>query len=410
MSIDDYSIKLVIILTIGFGLSSLLGYCTFKLKLSPILGYLLAGYIVGPYSPGIVVDVKMSEQLAEIGVILMMFGVGLHFKWQDLVNVRRIAVPGAIIQMAIATCATMWAVYQIGWSIESGLIIGLAIGVASTIVMLRVFLDNQLIDTQEGHISIGWLIVEDLLTVMVLILLPVIGNFFQEGEYSFPVIAEKLGMVLLKITILFGVMFTLGQRLVTKLLQFISETQSHELFTLTILAITFIIATGSALIFGTSFALGAFIAGMVIGRTDVRRQAAVNSLPMRDAFVVLFFLSVGMLFNPHAIYEHLNLFLCVLGVILILKPITTFVIVKVLGYPVLVAFAVALAMAQIGEFSFILAEEALNLKILPDDGFDIIVACALFSIALNPLLFRFLSTFYDEKSKESAFPEPDHIE
>lgn len=397
MSFDDLSIKLVIILTVGFGLSSILGYLTFKMKLSPILGYLLAGYIVGPYSPGIVVDVKMSEQLAEIGVILMMFGVGLHFQWQDLVNVRRIAVPGAIIQMVIATAVSTWLIHLIGWSIESGLIIGLAIGVASTIVMLRVFLDNDLVETLQGHISIGWLIVEDILTVIVLILLPVIGSFFADGDYSIAVIGEKLFFILMKIIVLFGLMFTLGQKLVTMLLHFISDTKSQELFTLTILALTFLIATGSAIIFGTSFALGAFLAGMVIGRTDVRNQASENSLPMRDAFVVLFFLSVGMLFNPTAIMNNWSLFLSVLGVILIVKPLATFIIVKVLRYPFIVALTVALAMAQIGEFSFILAEEALALKILPDDGFDIIVACALFSIALNPLLFRLLSYYHGDE-------------
>lgn len=398
MTFDDYSVKLVLILTIGFGLSSILGYLTFKMKLSPILGYLIAGYIIGPFSPGIVVDIKVTEQLAEIGVILMMFGVGLHFKWEDLVGVRRIAVPGAIIQMLVAVMMSIWAIHAIGGSLQTGLIIGLAVGVASTIVMLRVFLDNDQLQTTQGHISIGWLIVEDILTVMVLILMPVIASFFSDADYSISSISEALFIVILKITVLFGIVFTLGQKIVSKLLEFISNTESKELFTITILAMTFFIATGSSLLFGTSFALGAFLAGMVIGKTNVGHQASENSLPMRDAFVVLFFLSVGMLFNPEPILNNWAFFLSTLGIILLVKPLATILIVKLWKYPTQVALGVGLAVAQIGEFSFILAEEALKLHMLPEEGFDIIVACALVSIALNPPLFRALTVYYEKKA------------
>jgi CPA2 family monovalent cation:H+ antiporter-2 len=389
--LEDYSVKLVLVLTIGFGLSSVLGYLTFKMGLSPILGYLFAGYIIGPFSPGIVVDIKVTEQLAEIGVILMMFGVGLYFKWQDLLSVRKIAIPGAILQMLIAIGATAVSISLLGWPFYTGLIIGMALGVSSTIVMLRVFVDNKMLETTQGHIAIGWTIVEDLLTVVVLILMSVLAEFIDRGVYSIPVIVETLIIVAFKMIILFALVFTLGQRIVSKLLAFISETQSQELFTIAILALTFMIATGSSFIFGTSFALGAFLAGMVIGRTKVRQEAAINSLPMRDAFVVLFFLSIGMLFNPVPIIEYWPQFLCVLAVILLVKPLATFTIVKLWKYPTEIALGAALALAQIGEFSFILAEEALNLRLLPDPAFDIIVAAAFVSIALNPPIFRLYS-------------------
>ena len=390
---EDYNVKLVLILTIGFGLSSVLGYLTHRMKLSPILGYLIAGYIIGPFSPGIVVDIKVTEQLAEIGVILMMFGVGIHFKWEDLVGVRKIAVPGAIIQMLAAMVVSAIIIYLLGGTLQSGVIVGLAVGVASTIVMLRVFLDNDQLHTTQGHISIGWLIVEDVLTVMVLILLPILAGFFSNADYSFGSVSEALLTVVFKVSLLFILIFTLGQKIVSKLLEFISNTESNELFTITILAMTFFIATASSVFFGTSFALGAFLAGMVIGRTSVGHQASENSLPMRDAFVVLFFLSVGMLFNPEPILNNWGFFLGILGVILLVKPLVTFAIVKLWNYPTHVAVGVGLAVAQIGEFSFILAEEALKLHMLPEEGFDIIVACALVSIALNPPLFRLYSEF-----------------
>lgn len=392
---EDYNVKLVLILTIGFGLSSVLGYLTYRMKLSPILGYLIAGYIIGPFSPGIVVDIKVTEQLAEIGVILMMFGVGLHFKWEDLVGVRKIAVPGAIIQMLAAIVISAGIVYFLGRSLESGVIVGLAVGVASTIVMLRVFLDNNQLQTTQGHISVGWLIVEDVLTVMVLILLPIIAGFFSNADYSMGSVTEALLTVVFKVSLLFVLIFTLGQKIVSKLLEFISNTESNELFTITILALTFLIATGSSVLFGTSFALGAFLAGMVIGRTSVGHQASENSLPMRDAFVVLFFLSVGMLFNPEPIFNNWAFFVGILGVILLVKPLVTFAIVKLWNYPTQVAVGVGLAVAQIGEFSFILAEEALKLHMIPDEGFDIIVACALISIAINPPIFRLYSNYID---------------
>lgn len=385
---ESHNLKIVLILTVGFTLASVFGYLTQRCKLSALLGYLIAGYVIGPYSPGFVADQELSEQLAEIGVILMMFGVGMHFKWQDLVNVKNIAIPGAIGQTTIAAAAGTFLIYHLGWPLESGIIIGLSIGVASTVVLIRVLSDNNILHTPQGHIAVGWLVVEDIMTVVVLLLLPLLAFVKTGADISLYAIAGNVAFILFKFAMLIALMFTLGRRFVKFVLFQIARTRSHELFTLTILALTFGIATGSALLFGTSIALGAFIAGMVIGQTDVRHQASANALPLKDVFVVIFFLSVGMIFNPQAIANNFSAFICILGIILIIKPLTAFIIVWALRYPMKTAITVSIALAQIGEFSFILCEEAIRLKLLPDDGYDIIVACAITSIALNPLLFK----------------------
>ncbi len=385
---ETYNLKIVYILTVGFTLASILGYLSQRVKLSPILGYLLAGYAIGPFFPGFVADLVVSEQLAEIGVILMMFGVGLHFKWQDLVNVKSVAIPGAVGQTLIASTTAAILIHGIGWSWEAGVIIGLSIGVASTVVLVRVLSDQNLLDTPQGHIAVGWLIVEDVLTVIALILLPTIVDFLKGSYVSMQDILLSVVMIMVKFVILAAVMFTLGRKIVTYILVRIARTRSNELFTLTVLALTFVIATGSAFLFGASIALGAFIAGMVIGQTDVRHQASVHASSMKDAFVVIFFLSVGMLFNPMAIVENFALFASVLFVILIIKPLAALLIVLLLRYSWETGLTIALALAQIGEFSFILAEEAIKFDVLPDEGFDIIVACALVSISINPLLFK----------------------
>ncbi len=387
----NLNLNIVIILTIGFTLASLLGYLTQQIKLSPILGYLLAGYVIGPYFPGYVANLQLAEQLAEVGVMLMMFGVGLHFKWQDLVNVKNIAIPGAIIQTLVATAAATLFVHYMWGGWEAGVLIGLAIGVASTVVLVRVLADHNLLETLQGYIAVGWLIVEDILTVAVLILLPTIVALLTGATISMQEILTSMALVVVKFIVLAAIMFTLGHKFVSYALFKIARTRSPELFTLTVLALTFLIATGSAVVFGTSIALGAFIAGMVIGQTDVRHQASAYASPMKDAFVVIFFLSVGMLFNPMAIIEHFPLFLGILIIILVVKPLTAFLIVVLMRYPVSVALSVALALAQIGEFSFILAEEAAKFHIFPDEAYDIIVACALISIAVNPLFFKILN-------------------
>jgi len=389
----SYQLKIVLILTFGFSLASLFGYIAQRLKLSPILGFLLGGYLIGPFSPGFVANLELSEQLAEIGVILMLFGVGIHFKWQDLMKVKTIAIPGAILQTFFATVTGTYAVYQLGWPLESGIIIGIAIGVASTVVLVRILNDHQLLDTQEGHIAVGWLVVEDIMTVAVLILLPTFHKALYQGSISLFTILTSIGWVLLQFILLVLFMFTIGRRFVIFVLINVARLRSQELFTLTILALIFVIATSSALIFGTSIALGAFIAGMIIGQTVLRHQASANALPMKDAFAVIFFLTIGMLFNPQAIVENWVLFLIMLSIILIVKPLVAFILIKCYNYSNKIALTVAFALAQIGEFSFILAEESSKLNLLPAEGYDILIACALISIALNPLWFRLLSTY-----------------
>jgi CPA2 family monovalent cation:H+ antiporter-2 len=361
------------------------------MKLSPIVGYLLAGYLIGPFSPGFVADLKISEQLAEIGVILMMFGVGLHFKWQDLLSTRHIAIPGAIVQTGTATVMGALAAYLAGWQLEAGIVMGFAVGVASTVVLVRMLTDNHLLNTLQGHIAVGWLIVEDVITVVLLLMLPVMASMKVDGgSVNIQALLLTFSWVLIKFVALLLLMFTLGRKIVVAVFTKISQTQSHELFTLATLALTFSIATGAALIFGVSIALGAFIAGMIIGQTNVQRRVANNSMPMQDAFVVIFFLSVGMLFNPGAILEHFYLFIIILTIIIIVKPLTAFIIMIAFKQPMRTALVVSFALAQIGEFSFILTEEAMKAHLMPEDGFDIIVACAIVSISLNPLLFKLL--------------------
>jgi CPA2 family monovalent cation:H+ antiporter-2 len=404
---EFHSLKIVLILTVGFTFASILGYLSQRLKLSPIIGYLVAGYLIGPYSPGFVADLAVSEQLAEIGVILMMFGVGMHFKWQDLANVRSVAIPGAIGQTLVAATLTAFLVYNMGMSLGAGILLGLAVGVASTVVMVRVLAENNLLNTKDGHIAVGWLIVEDVFTVIVLLLLPTIAAALQGEHFSFLNITEAIAVGLGKFVILVILMVTVGYKFVTYILFKVARLRSNELFTLTVLALTFGIATGSAVLFGTSIALGAFIAGMVVGQTDVRHQASANALPLKDAFLVIFFLSVGMLFNPEVTVQYPLLFFGILGIIILIKPLTAAVIVLLLKYPLKTALTVSLALAQIGEFSFILSEEALKVKILPDEGFDLIVACALVSIGLNPILMRipaFLNTYLKKRKASSVIP------
>ncbi|WP_079989348.1 cation:proton antiporter [Candidatus Protochlamydia phocaeensis] len=393
VSAESYNLKILLILAVGFALASVLGYITQRLKLSPILGYLLAGYSIGPYSPGYVADVTISEQLAEIGVVLMLFNVGLHLKWKDLLKVKNVAIPGAIVQTAVSAIVGIGLVYAVGWSLASGVTIGLAIGVASTVVLVRVLTDNHLLNTIQGHIAVGWLIVEDILTVFVLVLIPVLASFFSGAHLSVFTVASSVVIIIAKFLLLILFMFTWGHKLVSLILMHVARLRSHELFTLTLLALTFVIATGSALVFGTSIALGAFIAGMIIGQTHVRHQASAHALPMKDAFSVIFFLSVGMIFNPAAILDHFAFFIGLIAIILVIKPLTAYLIVRGLHYPVPVALTIALALAQIGEFSFILCEEALKFHLLPDEGYDIIVSCALISISVNPLLFKGLNYF-----------------
>lgn len=399
METETYRLKIVIVLTVGFALASLLGYLSTKIRLSPILGYLLAGYVVGPYSPGFVTQIDVSEQLAEIGVIMMMFGVGLHFRIMDLYSVKSIAIPGAIVQTLCAAIFGTVFIYLLGWPLQTGIIIGLSIGVASTVVLVRILSDQDLLHTIQGKIAIGWLIVEDILTVIMLIILPSIAALNRSEAVSWLSIFSAIAIALGKFALLAIIMFTVGKMLVAAILAAVDKTRSHELFTVTILALTFVIATASALIFGASIAMGAFIAGMIIGQTDVKHQAFTHSEPLKNAFVVTFFLSVGTLFNPNAIFEFFPLFLAVLSIVMIVKPVAAFLIALNLKQSIYTALVVGLALAQIGEFSFIMAEEALRLKLIPDEGYDVIVATALVSITLNSILFQFLPKPHAEASQ-----------
>jgi CPA2 family monovalent cation:H+ antiporter-2 len=388
-----------LILTLTFGLAAALafGYLTNRLGLSPIVGYLLAGIAVGPHTPGFVADRHLAEQMAEIGVILLMFGVGLHFHVEDLLAVRRVAVPGAVVQSLAATALGTAVGLAFGWSWAAGVVFGLAISVASTVVLLRVLADNNELHTPSGHIAVGWLVVEDLFTVVVLVLLPVLfapdggdgGAGLETGRAGGGVgVGWALGVALLKIGVLVGFTLLVGGRVIPRLLEHIAAARSRELFTLTVLVVALGIAVGSARLFGVSMALGAFLAGMVVGRSEFSLRAASDALPMRDAFTVLFFVSVGMLFEPAALPAAPWLVAATLAVILIGKPLAAAAIVLGLGYPVRTALSVSAALSQIGEFSFILASLGRRLGLLGDDATNALVAAAIVSITLNPVLYR----------------------
>lgn len=385
-------LKIIWTLAIGLSLACLFGYFTGRLKLSPILGYLLAGYAIGPHFPGFTADPKLAHQLANIGITLLLFAVGLHFSWKDLAQVKKISLPGALL-LALISIALGYALSTyLGLSWRSGVIIGAAICVSSTVVIVRVLTDQNLLHTLQGHIVVGWTLVEDIVALFILILLPVISlPIFQDHA---PVrILMSFGFLFLKIIALFVIVYFLGEKVIKFILNHIARTRSHELFTLAILSIVFLIAVGSASLFGISLALGAFIAGTVVGKTDLSHQAAANALPMRDAFAVIFFLSVGMLFNPIALKENLPLFFGLLLIILVIKTVLAFSFIRLFKYPLAIAATVALAISQIGEYSYILVEEGSRLNLLPKNAYDIIVACSLVSIAINPLLFNIFKPF-----------------
>lgn len=390
MEIGPFSSSVVIILTVGFLLASILGYLSLKAGLSSIPGYLLAGYLIGPYSPGFVADLKIAEQLAEIGVILMMFNVGLHINILELLLVKQMAIPGAIFQILVSGTAGTLLIYALGWPFAGGVSFGIAISVASTMILVKMITDYKLLKTQEGHLSIGWLIVEDLITVLFLILIPILASFNTEGKIALGEVSYSIGIAFLYFVLLIGLLMSIGKKSVAWILEKTIKTHSNELFTLTVLALTFLIAIGSAHLFGTSIALGAFMAGVVMGQTH-RDSISKTSEGLKDIFTVLFFLAIGMLFNPLAILDNFTLFAGTLFIVLLLKPFAAFFIIYVMKYPLKTAALVAIALAQIGEFSFIVAEEAARVRLLPDEGYDIIVAVSLISIALNPILFKLYS-------------------
>lgn len=385
-----HNIDLILTLAGGLTAALALGFITQKLRLSPIVGYLLAGMVVGPYSPGFVADADTATQFAELGVILLMFGVGLHFHLKDLMAVRSVAVPGAIVQIAAATVLGMLATHFFGWSWTAGAVFGMAISVASTVVLTRVLADNRAMHTPVGHVAIGWLVVEDLFTILVLVLLPALFPPAATGAAAGATgsVWATLGMTTLKLGAL--VVFTLvaGQRLIPLLLSYVARTGTRDLFTLAVLVLALGIAVGAAEFFGASMALGAFLAGMVVGQSEFSARAAAEALPMRDAFAVLFFVSVGMLFDPASLATGWPLMLVTLGIVLLGKPLAALLVVLVLGHPLRKAVSVAVALAQIGEFSFILASMGTALGVLPPEAGNALVVAAVVSITINPLLYK----------------------
>jgi monovalent cation:H+ antiporter-2, CPA2 family len=380
-----HHIGLILTLTGGFTAALALGFATHKLKLSPIVGYLLAGILVGPFTPGYVADNKIAAQFAEIGVILLMFGVGLHFHLKDLLAVRKIAIPGAIFQIAIASALGAIVTRMFGWSWTAGIVYGMAISVASTVVLTRVLADNRDLQTPSGHIAIGWLIVEDLFTILVLVLLPAL--FGATGD-SGGGVWMTLCWALLKLTVLIAFALIAGQRIIPWFLGYVARTGARDLFTLAVLVLALGIAVGSAQFFGASMALGAFLAGMVVGQSEFSARAASDALPMRDAFAVLFFVSVGMLFDPSGVKDGWPLMLATLGIVIIGKPLAAFMVVMLFRRPLRSALSISVALAQIGEFSFILAALASSLNILPSEATNALVVASVASITLNPLLYK----------------------
>ncbi|MDR6430656.1 YbaL family putative K(+) efflux transporter [Brucella pseudogrignonensis] len=388
---------LIATIVIGLCLAFIFGTIATRLKISPLVGYLLAGVIAGPHTPGFVADQDLILQLAEIGVILLMFGVGLHFSLKDLLSVKAIAVPGALAQIATAAALGTALGLALGWDVKAGLVFGLALSTASTVVLLRAMQDMRLIDTERGRIAIGWLIVEDLAMVMALVLLPALASIGSEAGHaatSDP-IAQWLGLgiggiillTIAKVVVFIALMLVVGRKVIPWLLNVIVQTGSRELFRLGVLAIALGVAFGAAHLFGVSFALGAFFAGMVMSESELSHRAAEESLPLRDAFAVLFFISVGMLFDPMSLISDPLPLIATLAIILVGKSVAAFFIVRAFKRPVGTALTISASLAQIGEFSFILAGLGVGLNLLPPEGRDLILAGAILSIFLNPVMF-----------------------
>lgn len=384
----DHNISLITTIAAALGLGLILGMLAVRLRLPALVGYLAAGVIIGPATPGFVADVALASQLAEIGVMLLMFGVGLHFSLDDLLEVKGIALPGAVLQIAVATLLGMGLSHLWGWSLGAGLVFGLALSVASTVVLLRALEDRGQLDSFNGRIAVGWLVVEDLVTVLVLVLLPALaGPLGGKGDNSGP-LWMTLGWTLLQVGAFVAFMLVVGRKLFPWFLWRVAKTGSRELFTLAVIAAAVGIAYGSSHLFGVSFALGAFFAGMVLRESELSHRAAEETLPLRDAFSVLFFVSVGMLFDPRVLVEHPLQILGVLAVILVGKSLAAFFLVLALRYPLNTAITVSASLAQIGEFSFILAALGMSLDLLPVLGQNLILAGAIVSIAVNPLMFK----------------------
>ncbi|MDB5651254.1 MAG: Potassium efflux protein, partial [Hyphomicrobiales bacterium] len=401
----DHHTPLIATIVAGLTLAFVFGALAHRLKLSPLAGYLIAGVVIGPFTPGYVADQALAPQLAEIGVILLMFGVGLHFSPADLNSVRKIAIPGALGQMTLVTALGLGLALALGWPLGAGVVFGLALSVASTVVVLRALQEKRLVETERGRIAVAWLIVEDLAMVLALVLLPALsgvlggdtvtpaGSGSLLGYLGITSLWAVLGVTLAKVAAFIALMMIVGRRVIPWILHYVAHTGSRELFRLAVLAIALGVAFASAELFGVSFALGAFFAGMVLAESELSHQAARDTLPLRDAFAVLFFVSVGMLFDPSILLREPLPILATFLIIVLGNALAAFVIVRSFGYSLLTALTLAAALSQIGEFSFILAGLGVDLKLLPATGRDLILAGAILSICANPVLFFLLERF-----------------
>lgn len=401
----EHDITLITTIAAGFGLALIFGFIAEKLKTPALVGYLLAGIAISPSTPGFVADIDIASQLSEIGVMLLMFGVGLHFSLNDLLAVKRIAVPGAIVQMTVATLLGMALADWWGWDFGAGLVLGLSLSCASTVVLLKAVESRGLLDTMTGRIAVGWLIVEDLVTVLILVLLPSFATMLggsNGAETTTEPLWQTIGTTLLLVSAFIAIMLVVGLRVLPWLLWQVARTGSRELFTLAVVAAAICIAYGAAALFNVSFALGAFFAGMVMRESKFSHRAAEESLPLRDAFAVLFFVSVGMLFDPTVLIDEPMHVLAVVAIIIVGKSIAAMLLVLILRYPLNTALTVAASLGQIGEFSFILAGLGLTLELMPAEGMSLVLAGALISIAFNPIAFAVIAPLRNLILKHSA--------
>ncbi|WP_129992296.1 MULTISPECIES: YbaL family putative K(+) efflux transporter [unclassified Rahnella] len=388
-----HSTPLITTIVGGLVLAFLLGMLANRLRISPLVGYLTAGVLAGPFTPGFVADTSLAPELAEIGVILLMFGVGLHFSLKDLLAVKSIAIPGAVAQIAVATLLGMGLSRLMGWDLATGLVFGLCLSTASTVVLLRALEERQLIESQRGQIAIGWLIVEDLVMVLTLVLLPAFSGML-ESHHSSPVeLLTGLAVTIGKVIAFMVLMMVVGRRMVPWILAKTASTGSRELFTLSVLALALGIAYGAVEFFDVSFALGAFFAGMVLNESELSQRAAHDTLPLRDAFAVLFFVSVGMLFDPMILVREPLTVIATLAIIMFGKSIAAFLLVKMFGHSKRTALTISVSLAQIGEFAFILAGLGISLGLLSEHGRNLVLAGAILSIMFNPLLFTLLEKY-----------------
>ncbi|GGJ03853.1 YbaL family putative K(+) efflux transporter [Neoroseomonas lacus] len=402
----DHGTPLITTIVVGLALAFAFGLAAQRLRISPLVGYLLAGVAVGPFTPGFIADASLAGELAEIGIILLMFAVGLHFSWRDLMSVGAIAIPGAVVQIGVATLLGFGLAWLLGWSLPAGLVFGLALSVASTVVLVRALQERRIMDSERGRIAVGWLVVEDLAMVIALVLLPALAGSSLAGQFGAGDLALTLALTFGKVALFGASMLVIGRRAIPWLLHYVAHTGSRELFRLAVYVIALGVAFGAAKLFGVSFALGAFFAGMVLSESKLSQRAAEEAMPLRDAFAVLFFVSVGMLFDPGVLLRDP---LGVIGTVLIIvvgKSVAAYGIVRAFGHGHGTALTIAASLAQIGEFSFILAGIGVSLAVLPPEGRDLVLAGAILSILVNPLLFLLVERRLPAAVKSPVPPPP----